>query len=248
MSKWLYKSFGSEIDSDEINWPLLAPDGSVGAPSYSWSSSPTSGFYYSGASIRGAVNGVNAFNFTNTYVYFYDNYLWGTGDIGTPTSNWANVYAGNLQSKNGPLTLRSGSSVQVFGNLTDRRWTFQTAGDLDPEGDGTQDIGNVTQRVKDFHTKGLLVSSEAKSATYDVASGDSVIEMDASGGARTVRLPGAQFHPGRVIYIKKTDSSANAVTVDAQVSEEIDGALTVDLLLQYECVQLVCNGTSWSVV
>ncbi len=75
-----------------------------------------------------------------------------------------------------------------------------------------------------------------------------MIECDASSAAFTVTLPAAASHDGRVIYVKKTDSSSNAVTIDGNGSETIDGATTVDVLLQYECLQLVCNGTGWSVV
>lgn len=71
---------------------------------------------------------------------------------------------------------------------------------------------------------------------------------DATSGAFTVNLPAAASNTGRLYNIKKTDSSANAITVDANASELIDGATTYSLLVQYESVSIQCDGTGWNVL
>jgi len=48
--------------------------------------------------------------------------------------------------------------------------------------------------------------------------------------------------------VKKIDSSANAVTIDANASEEIDGETTLDLVIEGDCAMLICNGTGWEIV
>ena len=85
----------------------------------------------------------------------------------------------------------------------------------------------------------------SKTTTYTAVPGD-VIPCDATGGAFTVNLPAAS---GVVqsISIKKTDASINAVTIDGNASETIDGATTRLLSTQYEAVTLWSNGTNWMV-
>jgi hypothetical protein len=78
-----------------------------------------------------------------------------------------------------------------------------------------------------------------------------LLKVDASGGARTVNLPAAAgtapYMTGKIYTIIKTDSSANTVTIDANGSETINGALTYLLTLQYQSVVLWCDGANWFV-
>jgi hypothetical protein len=49
-----------------------------------------------------------------------------------------------------------------------------------------------------------------------------------------------------LIKIKKTDTSANAITIDGNGAETIDGDLTAVIQYPYTEVDLMCNGTAWS--
>lgn len=85
--------------------------------------------------------------------------------------------------------------------------------------------------------------------TYTVLTDDSyIVRCDATGAAFTVNLPAVSGLSGLQVTIKKTDSSANAVTVDGSGAETIDGAATYSLATQYKHVTLVCNGTSWDII
>lgn len=80
-------------------------------------------------------------------------------------------------------------------------------------------------------------------------SGDSaLITCNATSGAITVNLFAASGNAGRRLTIKKTDASANAVTIDGNASETIDGALTLILSLRYEDAVLECDGSNWQVI
>ena len=72
--------------------------------------------------------------------------------------------------------------------------------------------------------------------------------VDASGGSRTITLPPAANCKGRIYVIKKIDSSANAVVIDANASETIDGQLTVSLTTQYQTIRIQSNGTAWYII
>ena len=71
---------------------------------------------------------------------------------------------------------------------------------------------------------------------------------DASGGAFTVNLPAATAKPRNWEYtFYKSDSSANAVTIDADGAATINGATTYALTTQYQAVTLRRVGANWAV-
>jgi len=71
--------------------------------------------------------------------------------------------------------------------------------------------------------------------------------VSAAGGNVLVNLPAPPISAGRLLYVKKTDSSANTVTIDQNGSETIDGGASYVLYNQFESVTLICDGTNWHV-
>lgn len=86
------------------------------------------------------------------------------------------------------------------------------------------------------------------SATGGVNATDDVILADATGGAITLNLPAAASSTNRRLVVKKIDSSGNAVTLDGNAAETIDGAGTLALATQWAHTTIVCNGTAWFVI
>ncbi|MDP3785966.1 MAG: hypothetical protein Q8R05_00195, partial [Candidatus Omnitrophota bacterium] len=68
---------------------------------------------------------------------------------------------------------------------------------------------------------------------------------DGTAAAFSITLPAASGNTGRSYTIKKIDSSVNAVTVDPNAAETIDGAATYALSAQWKYVTAVSNGTNW---
>ncbi|CAB4199978.1 hypothetical protein UFOVP1351_18 [uncultured Caudovirales phage] len=95
---------------------------------------------------------------------------------------------------------------------------------------------------------GANIAVASKTTTYTATTADDVLLCSASGGAWTLTLPASSGNSGKVLRIKKTDSSTNIVTVDGNASETIDGALTRKLATQYEELTLVCDGSNWHVL
>ena len=93
-----------------------------------------------------------------------------------------------------------------------------------------------------------IVTVASGSCPYTVTAADATVLINAASGACTVTLPAVASSPGRVLRIKKTDSSVNAVTVDGSGSETLDGATTVLLLQQYDEVTLQADATEWRVL
>jgi len=91
----------------------------------------------------------------------------------------------------------------------------------------------------------------SKTAAYTTVLGDdrTLILCDATTAAFTVTLlAAATAKDGHVLAFKKTDSSANAVTIDGAGAETIDGATTLVLSSQYDAALLYCDGSNWHIL
>jgi len=93
------------------------------------------------------------------------------------------------------------------------------------------------------------VNVTSKTAAYTaVALTDTVILCDATTAAFTVTLPTAVGNSGKLFFVKKTDAGGNAVTIDGNGAETIDGAATKALAAQYDSVTIVSDGTNWMIL
>jgi len=84
-----------------------------------------------------------------------------------------------------------------------------------------------------------------KTSTYTATDDDDVILCDATSGVFTIDLPTAVGRSGKSYVIKKIDSTANAITVDGDSGETIDGATTSSLSSQWDYLTIVSDGTNW---
>ncbi len=117
--------------------------------------------------------------------------------------------------------------------------------DFQPTDDAGNDRVDLTGVVL---PAGIVTPIREESANYPVVATDLVILGDASGGAITITLPLVASSLGKTVVVKKIDSSANAVKIDGNGAETIDGAADFDLLLQDEVAAVVCDGTEWWLV
>ena len=93
-----------------------------------------------------------------------------------------------------------------------------------------------------------LKASKSRSANYAVPAGDrgKTILVNATGGARTITLPNLSGSDnGFTVQVMKTDDSANAVTLDGNGNDTINGAATQKLTTQYQAVTLEWDGSAW---
>lgn len=97
-------------------------------------------------------------------------------------------------------------------------------------------------------TESLGLPIATKTAAYTALVTDYTLLVDAIAGAVIITLPAAASHLGRIYNIKKIDASANAVTIDGNASETIDGALTQSTTTQWFSFQIQSNGTSWFIL
>ena len=71
---------------------------------------------------------------------------------------------------------------------------------------------------------------------------------DTSGGSVTITLPAVATSTGYEYYIKKETTDANTVTIDANLSETIDGQTTWVLNFPRACMHLICDGDEWHIM
>jgi hypothetical protein len=105
-------------------------------------------------------------------------------------------------------------------------------------------VQNAINRAADGYLSNVSLVTSAYIATLN----DSIILVDATSGAITVTLPAASDCEQKRFTIKKTDISANAVTIDGNGAETIDGAATKTLSTQYKSYELIAHGGSWWIV
>jgi len=74
-----------------------------------------------------------------------------------------------------------------------------------------------------------------------------VVLCDCTANNITISLPSATHSLAR-ITVKKTDASANTVTLDALGSQTIDGDFTLVITTQYTSVTVVSDGVNWYII
>jgi hypothetical protein len=80
------------------------------------------------------------------------------------------------------------------------------------------------------------------------------VRVNASGAARTITLPTiASIGPGKVYWVKKIDSSVNAVSIACSGADTLDGSASLpalSLYSQYQTIGIVSpdTGTDWSII
>lgn len=94
------------------------------------------------------------------------------------------------------------------------------------------------------HPDYRTVTTTPITATVD----DHLILADATAGAITINLVAVSSAAGKTLTVVKTDASGNAVTLDGNASETINGATTHALAAQYNRVRIFCNGTAWIIL
>lgn len=95
----------------------------------------------------------------------------------------------------------------------------------------------------------ITVSISFVSSSAPIADDMYVILVDASLGDVTLSLPSAAAHPGRILQIKKIDSSVNAVIIDPDGADLIEEETSLELLFYGEAVPIVSDGISkWNVL
>lgn len=112
-------------------------------------------------------------------------------------------------------------------------------------------IGAINLRLSrwaDLVARLQRLSVRAVTTATTLTENDDVLTVATAGGAVTVTLPLVAGTRGKLYYVKKTDASANNLTLDGNGSETIDGAATVAWNTQWLTKVVVSTGAEWLTV
>lgn len=150
----------------------------------------------------------------------------GGGAVGNGAEAW-NGFAGGVNAKAEGL-----GRVQLGTGTNSTNDTIQFL-----------DSGSVT--AEQFGR--LAVSTTAATgSTYTVLSTDQIVLANNSGGVAVALISAASAGDGFRLVVKNTGTGA--VTIDADGTETIDGALTAILTNQYESITIVSDGSNWFIL
>lgn len=138
--------------------------------------------------------------------------------------------------------LENGTALSVLGRASNTNGAVASIvagsdGDVLRRSGSTISFGAVPTSSID-RTVATVTTSVTLSADINLCSANS--------SSITVTLPAVST--GKIIRIKKTDSTANTVTIQRGGTSTVDGATSKILYSQYESMTLACDGTNWFIV
>ncbi len=89
------------------------------------------------------------------------------------------------------------------------------------------------------------VAISTKTASYSILLTDNVILADSTAAPITLTLPSPASAPGRVFFVKKIDSSANAVSMIVSGGANIDYLASQSTTVQGYAWTLICDGSQY---
>ena len=101
---------------------------------------------------------------------------------------------------------------------------------------------------KNKATTSSVLSTVLVNTDYTVVPSDYTMRVDCSSSPVVLSLPTVASATGRVLVIKKVDSSDNPVQITANGSEQIDGVNTAQIYVQHLSLSLQSNGSSWDII
>ncbi len=182
----------------------------------------------------------------------------GAGVDGTGGSTGPGVKGTGSGGPGGEFGSSSGYGATLTGNATRAatRWVPQsfTPGSGPSTGDAgaaffnSQDNNPYFYRAGTWTVPGIFMPLTTKTADYTAAENDHTILVNANSAAVTITLPPAADVSGQTLVIKKIDVSGNAVTIEPDGSEQIEGGSNFTLTASGDSVLIQSNGTAWYVL
>lgn len=241
--------------------PHQAAAGAAGAPAYSFSGDPNTGVYSAGADQLGFSTGGTVRTTLTTSAL----------QMAVPITTAAGALtvngAATVVIQNASVTVVTVAAASVTfaqpilaasGAVGAPSMSFSGDPDTGLYSVGANQLGisaggTLTAQVDSLGFKvisgGYTGPTTAVTVTpHNATDAQSTLLVNAGTGPITVNLPAASGRAGRIYCIKKTDASANGVTIDGNASETIDGAATYSLPTQYDGVIIQCDGSNWHVL
>ncbi|MFN8252754.1 MAG: hypothetical protein U0V75_12855 [Ferruginibacter sp.] len=175
-------------------------------------------------------------------------------DMGINSGNYSNATYPVLNGANNAYIYATGNDFVIGNGTASKNLIFFNGGyattneKLRINSSGYVGVSNSSPTSTLHVTGSVAMSTVTKTANYTATASDYTIICNNSSGAITINLPTASGCSGRVYAIKKVSGVALNVTIDPFGSENIDGASTRILSVQYEGVLVQSDGSNWYVI
>jgi hypothetical protein len=95
-----------------------------------------------------------------------------------------------------------------------------------------------------------IASPSPKTGTYNVLIDDYFIPVNVTGGTAQINLPASATSNGRLLIIADTNANSNnnAITLNPNASETINGAASFDIDVAGKVVTILNDGAGWIVI
>jgi hypothetical protein len=112
------------------------------------------------------------------------------------------------------------------------------------------EINSDILRIKDGGIPEAKRSRTVETITASKTADKDVTLINATGVNVTLTLPenGGTIGVGRMMVVKRIDSSSSTVTISRQTADTIDGATSVQLYHRYETMTFVTDGADWYII
>lgn len=172
-------------------------------------------------------------------------------------------FVSNEHIDHSTVSVVAGSGLVGGGDLTTTRTLDVIGGDgitvsaneVEVTVDGTTielsaTDGTGAVRVKDGGITEAKRTRTIETITADKTADKDVTLVNATSGNVTVTLPenGGTIGGGRVMVVKRVDSSSNTVVVQRETSDTIDGSTNIQLYHIYETMTFVSDGSNWYII
>lgn len=213
----------------------------------------------SGTVLRSVKTGPKISVYGSAYSFDYSNIVWDSS---------VNMDSGESIAANSNFYLYITPASKVFiSSIAPHLRKFDLRGDYHPAKpyrcvgevltDGSSNFLGNTINIAPYHENVLPIGINSKirqvtqsvAATFLVGTQDSHINCNATAGAMTGNLPSCTaVQAGASIFLQKTDSSFNLITLTPNGADTIDGAASTTLATQNECLELMSDGVSnWQI-
>jgi len=177
------------------------------------------------------ISGVGTSTFSSSAGAMFGQAISSSNDLAVSGNVHATTYYGDGSNLTG-IDSASGSARQYSST------GMETSGYLKVSGSAIFGAGITHKR------------SAITAATYTILVTDYYIGADTSSNTITLTLPAASAAGSGKTYVIKDEggnAAANAITVDGNGSETVDGAATVDVTSPYGALNLYSDGSNWFV-
>jgi hypothetical protein len=115
---------------------------------------------------------------------------------------------------------------------------------------GDTEIGTATGVIVRAADSGPVQINKYVTTTLNLALTDlhHLVDCNMTATGRTMTLPTAVGRAGKEFVIRKSDASANLVTIATTSSQTINGAAPGTLTAQYQFIRVVSDGANWMAV